>query len=88
MPTPAGAFAVPRFAPMPPVRGVEGHIEAMPLYAGVAVEHVRGEESAADVDPLAGAVAATRPTPQMPSMMALRVGLGRMAASTFSLSTL
>ena len=49
MPTPAGAFRGARFAPMPPVQGVEGHIEAMPLYAGVAVEHVRGEESAADV---------------------------------------
>jgi nitronate monooxygenase len=49
MPTPNGAFAIPRFAPMPPTRGIEGNVEAMPLYAGVGVHHVHGEEPAADV---------------------------------------
>lgn len=40
---------LPAFAPPPPSAEAQGRVEAMPLYAGTAVDFVTGEEPAADI---------------------------------------
>jgi len=42
-------YPIPRFSVMPPSRDVEGHIEAMALYAGTSVGQVSSIRSAAEV---------------------------------------
>jgi hypothetical protein len=41
--------ALPRFAGLPPHRGVAGQVEAMALYAGTSVDGVSGVATASEV---------------------------------------
>jgi NAD(P)H-dependent flavin oxidoreductase YrpB (nitropropane dioxygenase family) len=62
--TPAGPMPVPRFAVMTPVATTTGHIEAMALYAGESVGHVRAVQPAAEIvrELIEGATARLRAT--------------------------
>jgi nitronate monooxygenase len=44
-----GAEEVPRWASLPPSTEVDGHIDAMALYAGTGVSEVTRRERAADI---------------------------------------
>jgi NAD(P)H-dependent flavin oxidoreductase YrpB (nitropropane dioxygenase family) len=49
MQTPAGPMPVPRFAPMAPTATTTGRVEAMAMYAGESVGHVRAVQPAAEI---------------------------------------
>jgi NAD(P)H-dependent flavin oxidoreductase YrpB (nitropropane dioxygenase family) len=44
-----GTRNIPPFAPVPPTRGAQGDVSAMPMYAGTSVDHVQKTTPAAAI---------------------------------------